>query len=341
MRAYGLAYELAVTQRIQHGRVGGEESAPAHAHGGEDSYGVVVDDALGYEARHQAYGGSHGTQRRDREGDQRAVFESEEPVEDEVHLVSHPRDSRHPLVGGARVGARLRRRTKGEHHHYGRDAEHARNDSQPYAHAVLAAIEERVEESLSDRALALERDLLLVARVGSHRLGHLRIGLQGEILHQARRDDASDESTHQSHQRPLAEAQARHEGNHHQPHAEGRTEVGERHQLVFLEVLREILVFRQRDDGGVVAQESHHRTQRRHARQVEQRLHQRTQQVLQQSHHAELREQLAYRAHQHADGHDVEHRLHQQVIGRLHEGVEHVRQRHLVREGCEETHEEQ
>ena len=49
---------------------------------------------------------------------------------------------------------------------------------------------------------------------------------------------------------------------------------------------------------------------------------------------------LADGTHQHADGHDVEHGFKQQVISRLHKGVEHLGQGHLVGQKPEESEED-
>ena len=335
----GLADELAVAQRVEHGGVGTQVAAPAHAHGSEDGDGVVGDDAVGDELGHQADGGSHGTQGGDGERDQRAALETEEPVEDDVDLVGQPGDDRHALVGHALVGAVGTRRAEGEHHYDGGDAEHAGDDGHADADAALAAVEHGVEEPLEDIALALERDVLFGALLLGDGAVEFGVAFQGEALHEAGADDAADDGSQQSHQGSFAEAQTRHEGYHHQAHAEGGAEVGERDELVFLEVAGEVVVLGQRDDGGVVGEEGHHGAQSRHAGQVVERLHQRPQDILHQAHHAELGEQLADGTHQHTDGHDVEHRLEQQVIGRLHEGVEHVRQCHAVGQEAEEGEE--
>ena len=96
----------------------------------------------------------------------------------------------------------------------------------------------------------------------------------------------------------------------------------------------------QGDNGRVVAKKSHYCSQSGHTRQVVKRLHQRTQQVLQQTHHTKLGEQLTDGSHQHTDGHDVEYGLKQQVVGRLHEGVQHLGQRHLIGQEPEEGEED-
>ena len=61
---------------------------------------------------------------------------------------------------------------------------------------------------------------------------------------------------------------------------------------------------------------------------------------LHQSYHTELGEELRDGTHQHANCHNVEHRLEQQVVGCLHEGVEHVGQRHAVCQEAEEGKED-
>ena len=43
----GLGGELAVAERVEHGGVGAEIAAPAHADGGEHGDGIAVDPSLG------------------------------------------------------------------------------------------------------------------------------------------------------------------------------------------------------------------------------------------------------------------------------------------------------
>ena len=251
----GFADEFAVAEAVEHGGMSGEVSAPAHAHGGEDGDGVVGDDAVGDEARHQTQGSTHGTQGGDGEAHQGTALEAEEPVEDHINLVGQPGDDGHALVGSTRVFAVGARGAEREHHDDGRDAEHAGDDGHADAHAALAAVEHGVEETLEDVALALERDVLLSAFLLGDAAVHLGIALQRGALHDAGGDDAADDGTQQAHQGALAEAEARHEGYHPEAHAEGGAEVGERDELVLLEVAGEVVVLGQRDDGGVVAQE--------------------------------------------------------------------------------------
>ena len=54
VREDGLGNQRTVAHRVEHGSVGAEITAPAHAHGGEDCDGVVVDDAFRNKARNQA-----------------------------------------------------------------------------------------------------------------------------------------------------------------------------------------------------------------------------------------------------------------------------------------------
>ena len=238
------------------------------------------------------------------------------------------------------AGIAFRARAEGKHHHDGGDAKHTRDDGETDAHAVLAAVQEGVEKTHEHTTFALEGDLLLVtAGFVADRSVEFGIGFQAGTLHQTGGDNAADDGSCHTHQSSLAEAQTGHEGNHHETHAKSGTEVGQRHQLVFLEVAVEVLVVSQGDDGGVVAQEGHDGTQGGHTRQVVEGLHQGTEQIFQQTHHAKLGEQLADGSHKNADGHDVEHGLQQQVVGSLHEGVQHVGQGHLVGKETEESKE--
>ena len=60
--ANGLADELAIAEAVEHGGMGAEETAPAHADGGEHGNGIVVDDTFRDETRHQTNSGTHGTE---------------------------------------------------------------------------------------------------------------------------------------------------------------------------------------------------------------------------------------------------------------------------------------
>ena len=54
VRENGLRGQFPVTQRVQHRRVGTEESAPAHSDGREDSDRVAVGPTVGHKVRHEA-----------------------------------------------------------------------------------------------------------------------------------------------------------------------------------------------------------------------------------------------------------------------------------------------
>ena len=327
----GLADEFAVAKTVEHGSMGAEETAPAHADSRKYGDGVVVDDALGNETWYQTDGGAYGTQGGHGEGDQSAVLEAKEPFEDNVDLVGRPADDRYAFVGDAEIFAVVACCTKGEHHHDGGDTEHTRDDGKADADAVLATVEQRIEETHEHAAFTLKGDLLFVtAKFCVNGRVQLRVCPQCGALHQSGGDDAANDGTSHTNQGAFAEAQTCHESHDHQTHTESSAEVGERDELVFLEVTVEVLVVGQSDDGGVVAEEGHHSAQGSHARQVVERLHQRSEKILQQTYYAKLGEQFADGAHEHADGHDVKHSLKQQVIGRLHESVQHFGQAHLV-----------
>lgn len=98
-----LRCEVAIAERVEHGGVGAEESAPAHAYGGEHSDGVAVNPAVRYEVGYQAEGCAHRTECRDGERYEMRVVETEEPLEHEVNLVCQPRQQLHTLVGSTRV----------------------------------------------------------------------------------------------------------------------------------------------------------------------------------------------------------------------------------------------
>ncbi len=98
--------------------------------------------------------------------------------------------------------------------------------------------------------------------------------------------------------------------------------------MEFLEIAAETAVLREGDDGGVVAQECHGGSEGSHAWQIEERAHQRAEYVFKQFDHSELHKQTAYGAGDHTDAHKVEHGVEQQVMGGVHDSVEHVGEAH-------------
>ncbi len=334
-----LRREVAVAERVEHGGVSAEEAAPAHADGGKDGDGVAVNPAVRYEVGYQAERSAYSTERRDGERHEVRVVEAEEPLEHEVDFVGKPRQQLHTLIGGARVRA-VGRRAEREYHHERRDDEHAGDDGYAHFNAAASAVEHGVEQAYEHGLLFLRTFLFLfflyvLLRHGVLR-GILRISLQHEALHEARRTDAAEAGAEQTDEWRGVVALTRHEHDDEQTHAERRTEVGERDELVFLEVACEALVVCKRDDGGVVGEERHHGAQRRHARQVEDRSHQRSQRAFEQRNHAELHEHPAYGAGYHADAHQIEYGVEQQVVRRAHDGVEHVGHTHHHAEVAEE-----
>ncbi len=336
----GFADEFAVAEGVEHSGVGGEVSAPTHAHGGEDGDGVVVDDASGIECGNETDGCTYGAQSSNGKAHEGTAFKAEEPVEYDINLVGQPGDDGHTFVGLAEVFAVLACGAEGEHHDDGGDAENAGDDGDTDTDATLAAVEHGVEEALEGVALALKGDVLLGAFLFGDGTVHLGITLEGELLHEACGDDASDDGAEETDEGSAAVAFASHEGDDDESHAEGGAEVGERDELVFLEVAGKVVVFGQGDDGGVVGEEGHHGSQGCHAGQVVEGFHEWAEDVLHQAHDTELGEELGDGPHENADGHDVEHSLEQQLIGGLHEGVEHVGKGHLIGQEAKESKEE-
>ena len=87
VRQYGLRRKLAVTHRVEHGGVGGEISAPAHADRGKYRYGVAVNpsgiDKRGYKAE----GRAHGAEGRDGERHKVRIMETEQPFKYEINFL--------------------------------------------------------------------------------------------------------------------------------------------------------------------------------------------------------------------------------------------------------------
>ena len=89
------------------------------------------------------------------------------------------------------------------------------------------------------------------------------------MLHEACGNDASCKGSEKSDEGCGKIALAYHEDNDDESHAECRSEVGERDELVLLEITAELAVLRERDDGRVIAEEGKDGSQRGHAREVE------------------------------------------------------------------------
>ena len=163
------------------------------------------------------------------------------------------------------------------------------------------------------------------------------------MLHHPCRNDGPAESAEQTDKGCAGMAIADHRDQHHEAHAEGRTEIGQRDELVFFEIRCERAVFRKRDDGWIVRKKGHDGPERRDARQIEERFHQRPQDLLQQRHNAEFCHQLGKGSRQDRDAHQVKDRVEQQVVGGVHDRFEHVARAHPVaqddEDGCQECKE--
>ena len=332
MSADGLGDDVAVTQAVQHGGVGGKEAAPAHANGREDGDGIAVQDAGGVEGGQQAQRSAHGAQGGHGEGNQFHLLEPEEPFEHPVDFFGQPGEDGNALGRGTVVYAR-RTGAEGDHDDGRGDDEDARNDLQAQFHTVLAAVQHRIQETHENTVLG---SLLFGEVIGrfhhlvQHGAVQFRIGLEAAVLHDAGGNDGAAEGTEQTHQRTGELAVADHGDDDHEAHAEGGAEVGEGNELVFLKVRSEVAVLGQGDDGRVVAEEGHHGAQGCHAGQVVQGLHQGAQEAFQHGDHAELRHQLTQRAGEHGNAHQVEHGVQKKVVGRVHDRLDHIAASHLA-----------
>ena len=338
----GFADKVAVAEAVEHGSVGGKVAAPAHAHGGKDGDGIVVDNAFRDETGDKTEGSTDGAKGGDGEGNEGTRLEAKEPFEHYVDFVGQHGNDGDTFVGGAGILAMFTRRTKGEHHDDGGNAENAGNNGKTDVDTFFTTVEDAVEKTLEDAAFALIGYFLFVAFGGAFNYWsiHFRIALEGETLHETGGDDTADERTENAHRSTTAETLAYHESKHHTTHAEGGAEIGEGDKLVFLKILREVFVVGKGDDGGVVGEECHDCTKGGDTGQVVKRFHEGTQDVLHQTDNAELDEQFAYTAHQNTDSHDVEDGFEQELVGSLHEGVEHVGEGHAVGKNPEESHKE-
>ena len=259
-----------------------------------------------------------------------------------MNLFSHPGQYRNALGGGTVVYAR-RTGSEGEHDDGCGDDEHARDNLHTQFHTVLTTVQDSIEETHEDAVFILVVVGNLLYRlhfpVDNGRI-QLRESLQATALHDAGGDDGAAEGTEQTHQRTGDLSVSDHGDDHHEAHAESRTEVGQGDELVFLEVSGETAVLGQGDDGRVIGKEGHDGTQGRYTGQVVQGLHQGTQEAFQQGNHAEFRHQFGQGTGEHGNAHQVEHRVQQQVMGRVHQGLDHVAAAHFGAQQAEETDKE-
>ena len=281
----GLRGQFAVAEGIEHGGVGGEESAPAHADGGEHGDGVAVDPSAGLETGHEAEGGTDGAEGGDGEGNLMGVAEAEEPVEQRAGFGGEVGQDLRAFVGGAGIGA-VGRRPEGEHHDEGRDDEHAGDNGESDVHAAASAVEEGVEDAHEEALrLAVGHFLdegVLCTRTDVGGVGAVvGMGPDDEMLHEAGGDDAAHAGAEEADERGGQVALSHHVDDDDEAHAEGGAEVGEGDELVLLEIGGEAFIAREGDNGGVVAKKGHHRAERGDAGQVEERAHEGPEQPLQ------------------------------------------------------------
>ena len=181
----------------------------------------------------------------------------------------------------------------------------------------------------------LDLEVLLGEFTGGF-VGILGVGLADKVLHEAGGDDAATDGAHEADEGLLEVAVTHHEDNDDEAHAEGGAKVGQGDVLVLLEVGGEALVLGEGDDGGVVAQEGEDGTERGHAGEVEQGLHEGPEGLLEEIDDAELDEESADGSGDDTDGHEEEAGVQQQVMGGVHDGIEHVGSAHLDGEAAEE-----
>ena len=137
---YGLGGQFTVSERIEHCGVGAEISAPAHPDGSEYSYGVAVNPPLRNEIRHQPQGCAYGTERRDGEGDQMRVMESEKHFENYIDFIGEPGKQLHTLVCRTGIFARFRR-AEGQYHYQCGYNQHTGDDGYTDVDTRTASVE--------------------------------------------------------------------------------------------------------------------------------------------------------------------------------------------------------
>ena len=247
-----------------------------------------------------------------------------------MDLLCQPGENGDALRGRTVVHAG-RTRAEGEHD-YGRgDDQHARDDLHAQFYTVLAAVQHGIQETHEDAVLLGFLHRFIGTAFGDALQDggvQLRIGLEAAALHDARGDDGAAAGAEQAHQRAGDLPVADHRDDNHEAHAERRSEVGQGNELVFLEIGSEVTVLGQGDDGRIVRQERHHGAQGRYAGKAVQRFHQGPEETLQQRDHAEFRHQFREGAGQYGDAHQVEDGVQKQVMGGVHDGLQHIAAAH-------------
>ena len=122
--------------------------------------------------------------------------------------------------------------------------------------------------------------------------------------------------------------QTDHIGTDDEAHTKGGAQVGQRRQLIFFKILAEVMVIGQRQDGGIIRQESRDQTERSGTGQVIQGTQQGREQMVENTDNAKLCQQCRKRTGQNTDGHQIEAGVDQQVEGCVHHGVEHIDHAH-------------
>ena len=278
------------------------------------------------EARNQAQRSSYSTESSDRERYEVWVMETEEPLEYEVYLVSKPRKKLYTLISCACVTA-VCCRTEGEYHHESRDDEHARDDGKTYLYTASTTVEHSIEHA-DEHGLLLT--ILLHCVIFYLVWGNgilkfiIRISFQHEALHQSGGNHTATTSTKQADDRSSIETLTCHKHDDKQTHTECGTEVCQRDKLIFLEIAGEALFVSEGDNGRVVGEECHYCTEGSHAREIEDRTHERTKHALQQCYYSKFHEHSAQCTCDNADTHQIEYCVEQQVVCGFHDSVEHV-----------------
>ena len=176
--------------------------------------------------------------------------------------------------------------------------------------------------------------------------GFLAVDLGGLMEHQTGGNNGTDDCSQIADEHRNAEAftngraQTDHKGGDDQAHAEGSADVAQSRQLVFLEETAEIVVLSQSQNGGVVGQVGGENTHSAGTGQAVQRLDQGGHQLVQQEDNTEFGPQGGNRTGQNGNGHDVEDRIDQQIMGSIHHGVEHIGGTHFRAQQDEEAEED-
>ena len=123
---------------------------------------------------------------------------------------------------------------------------------------------------------------------------------------------------------------ADHKRNDDKTHAEARSDVGQRRNLILFEIPLERIVVSKRQNRRIVREEAGKNADHGRTGQVINGLDERGQDAVEKGRDAELIEKLCDGAGHDGDRHNVEHRGDQKIVGGIHQGAHQIDRAHFV-----------